>query len=73
MAKKTFDREPTVILFIVFSVPWEGVYKPVVIENRIIDARSHQCSTVKKVPLCCIDEWGMVNYSNPSVVEMNRV
>ena len=49
------------------------MYKPVVIENRIIDARSHQCSTVKRVPLCCIDEQGMVNYSNLSVVEMIQV
>ena len=49
------------------------MYKPVVIENRVIDARSHQCSTIKGVPLYCIDEQGMVNYSNPSVVEMNQV
>ena len=35
------------------------MYKPVVIDNRIIDVRPpHACSEIKKVSLCCINEQG---------------
>ena len=39
-----------------------GMYKPVVISEREVDARiQHDCSSTRSVLLCCIDENGMIH------------
>ena len=36
------------------------MYKPIMIGDRHIDVRPpHECSTAKKIPLCCVDAQGM--------------
>ncbi len=38
----------------------DGVFKPVVVQDRHVDVRlPHDCSTAGVRPLCCIDENGI--------------
>ena len=41
------------------KTPQDGVYKPVVITDRVIDVcPQHDCSSTSSVPLCCINDSG---------------
>ena len=45
------------------KTPQDGMYKPVVITDRVIDVRpQHDCSSTSSVPLCCIDDSGKFKY-----------
>lgn len=39
------------------------MYKPLIIDNKRVNVLTHECSTKKEIPLCCIDAQGIVSFS----------
>lgn len=37
------------------------MYKPVVIQNRVVDVRKHECASAMSTSLCCIDANGKIH------------
>lgn len=45
-----------------YCILQDGMYKPVVVSDRVGDVRvRHDCSSTFSIPLCCIDAYGRFN------------